>query len=44
MNTTCNYGSIENVQSFTEMEDSKVTLSTEFIPLKCSAQFDLNAK
>lgn len=36
MNKTCNYGSIESVQSFTEMKDSKVTLSTEFIPLKCS--------
>lgn len=36
MNKTCNYGSIENVQSFSEMKDAKVTLSTEFIPLKCS--------
>lgn len=36
MNKTCNYGSIENVQSFIEMKDSKVTLSTEFIPLKGS--------
>ena len=36
MNETCNYGSIENVQSFTEMKDSEVTLSTEFTPLACS--------
>jgi len=36
MNKTCHFGSIESVQSFTEMKDSKVTSSTEFIPLKCS--------
>lgn len=36
MNKTCNYGSIESVQFFTAMKASKVTLSTELIPLKCS--------
>lgn len=36
MNKTGHYGSIESVQSFTEMKDSKVTSSTEFILLKCS--------
>lgn len=36
MNKTGNYGHIENVQSFAEMKDSKVTLSTGFIPLKRS--------